>query len=62
MSEKTEFAVSDQNGNYVFFTNDLSEAQDQVEYIDASLAEAGEDGSAAIMRKLDGEEGYELYL
>ncbi|MEJ2613235.1 MAG: hypothetical protein P8179_25100 [Candidatus Thiodiazotropha sp.] len=36
LSEK-EFAVSDQNGHYVFYTNDYSEAKQVMKEIDSDL-------------------------
>lgn len=61
MDNTEEFAVSDQTGAYVFYTNDIVEAQKVARDIDASLAEDGIDGSAAIMRRSSESDGYELF-
>lgn len=59
MSDK-EYAVSDQNGHYVFYANDYSEAKQVMSEIDSELDE--DDGSAAIMKLVEGTDNYELYL
>lgn len=61
MSNTEEFAVSDETGKYVFYTNDFREAQKVVKEIDETLAEDDIEGRAAIMRRCADSEGYELY-
>ena len=53
-----EYAVSDQAGEYVLFTDDYSEAQKVRNYIDRGLAEEGIEGSAAIMRRVERTDDY----
>ena len=60
MSHTEEYAVSDQNGYYVFYTNDYSEAKKHMNELNSELDE--DEGSAAIMRRVDGSDHYELYF
>ncbi len=56
-----KYAVSDEKGHYVFYTDDLSQARAIRNDIDKSLIEENVDGCAAIMRITD-DLHYELYL
>lgn len=56
-----KYAVSDQNGHYVFYTNDYDEAKSVMCEIDTSLSDEDQEGCAAIMKRTD-ENTYELYL
>jgi len=62
MSNTEEFAVSDQYGYYVFYTDDYREAKKAMKEIDKSLADNDIEGSAAIMRRVEGENTYELHF
>ena len=55
-----EFAVSDQNGYYVFYTDDYSEVKQHMNELNSELDE--DEGSAAIMKLVDGNDHYELYF
>ena len=61
--ESKEYAVSDETGDYVFYTDSYSEALEMMKEIDNNLDEEDEEdeGSAAIMRRVEGTGGYELY-
>jgi len=59
-TDRKTYAVSDQNGYYVFYTNDYSEAKQVMNEIDRDLDE--DEGMAAIMKLVEGTDGYELYL
>ena len=60
-TEEKQYAVSDCTGNYVFYTDDYQEALDRREEIELEQDERGEEGGVAIMKKNDGEPGYELF-
>ncbi len=62
MSHIKEYAVSDHTGAYVFYTDDYREAKKVMKQIDKRLAEDDTEGSAAIMRRVEGENTYELYF
>lgn len=58
---KEKFAVSDEQGKYVFYSDDRTEAQRVRSEIDSSLADEGKDGCAALMRLDDSTDEYELF-
>lgn len=58
MKAEKKYAVSDQKGHYVFYTDDYSEAKRVMNDIDSELHE--DEGSAAIMKFI--EDHYELYF
>jgi hypothetical protein len=61
MSNIKKYAVSDQTGQYVFFSDDYQEVEAEMRDINETLSEGGSDETAAIMKRVDGTEHYELY-